>query len=60
MGVGVLGDAVEHTEEVFARHLFLFGHHLAVAATMLTTEIAPQGALPEQLIERMLNGKVFL
>ncbi len=60
MGVGVLGDAVEHAEEIFARHFFLFGNDLAVAATMLTSEIAPQGTLPEQLIERMLYGKVFL
>ena len=41
--------AVEHAEEVLARHVLLFVLHLAVAAAMAAMQVAAQRTLPEEL-----------
>ena len=53
-------DAIEHTQEVLLGHIIALSFHLTVAATMATLQVAAQGALPEQLSERMFLTEEML
>jgi hypothetical protein len=57
-GICALGDAFKNAEEVFLWHGFLVHYLPAVAPAMTTMHVASQGALPEQLSERVIHDVV--
>ena len=59
-GVVALSHTVEHAEEVLAGHVGLRRLVATVAATMAAVHIASQGALPEQLAQRMFTLQVLV
>ena len=58
MGIGLARNTVEHSQEIFTRHIPDFRQLPTVAATMATTYIATQGTLPKQLSKGMLLADV--
>ena len=50
-GIGVGSNVVEHTEEVFARHVGSRHHLATIAPAMAAMHVAAQRTLPEQLSE---------
>ena len=46
-------DAVQHPQEVFQGHVGHLRDGLAVAAAVAAGKVATQGALPEELLQRM-------
>lgn len=59
-GVALLGDVVQHSEEVFARHVGREGSLPAVASAVSAMYVAAHGAFPEQLAERMFFAETFV
>ena len=58
--IGILGDAVEHAEEVLLGHVATLSLHLTVAATVAALQVAAQGTLPEELLQGVLPANHFL
>ena len=58
--VSLLGDIVEHSEEVLLGHIGRRGDLPAVAAAMPAMDIAAHGTLPEHLTERMFSSQVLV
>lgn len=59
-GVALLGDVVQHSEEVLAWHVGCEGSLPAVASAVSAMDVAAHGAFPEQLSERMFFAETFV
>lgn len=59
-GASLLGDVVQHSEEVFAWHVGREGSLPAVASAVSAMDVAAHSAFPEQLPERMFFAETFV
>lgn len=59
-GIGMRNDFfVQYLEKILGGHIGLGGVAQAVASAMQTADVTAQGALPEELLERVQRGEVM-